>query len=276
MAAEEKDVEMNMNVIVVDDRQLLVNMLVRILGNVDKSLNVYGTTDPADALSYAKGTRVDVAFLDVEMPVMTGIELAEKLQEIYPKINVIFVTGHKEYAMEAYGVRPSGYLLKPVGEKEVKQELEKLRHPIEEVVEEKPKKRLRIQCFGDFEVFCDGVPLHFKRSKSKELLAYLVCLRGASTNIATIGSVLWEDSDYNPSEKSISSMCRNLVSDILKTLSEKELDYVIIKEWKSVSLNTDSFDCDWYDYILRNKGDLRYSGDFMAGYSWAEYMIPRY
>ena len=269
---------MAVNVIVVDDRQLLVNMLVRVLGNVDSSLNVYGTTDVRDAIEYAKKTKLDVAFLDVEMPVMNGIELAGKLQELYPRLNIIFVTGHKEYAMDAYGVRPSGYLLKPVGEAQVRQELERLRFPVdgENKEPEKPKKRLRVQCFGDFEIFCDGKPLRFKRSKSKELFAYLVCLRGASTNIATIGSVLWEDSDDNPSEKSISSMCRNLISDIQKTLIEKELEDVMLKEWKSVSVNTESFDCDWYDYIMRNKGDLHYSGDFMAGYSWAEYMIPRY
>ncbi|MBR0133496.1 MAG: response regulator [Lachnospiraceae bacterium] len=265
-----------MNIIVVDDRQLLVNMLLRILKGIDESYNCVGMTNTTEAEEYAKNNPVDVAFLDVEMGPLNGIELAKKLTQYRPRLNIIFVTGHKEYAMDAYGVYPSGYLLKPVSEKDVRTELSKLRYPVEEEEEAAPAKRLRVQCFGEFEVFCDGKPLRFKRSKSKELFAYLVCVRGASINMATIASVLWEDSEENPSEKAIGSMCRNLIADIQNTLHEKELDNVLIKEWKSVSLNTEAFDCDWYDYIHKNKGDLRYPGDFIVGYSWAEYMVPRY
>lgn len=267
-----------MNIIVVDDRQLLVNMLLRILKGIDASYNTVGMNNPEEAAEYARHNPLDVAFLDVEMGPLNGLELAKKLTELYPKLNIIFVTGHKEYAMDAYGVYPSGYLLKPVSEKDVREALSNLRYPVEERKEEAPAegKRLRVQCFGEFEVFCDGKPLRFKRSKSKELFAYLVCVRGASINIATIASVLWEDSEDNPSEKAISSMCRNLIADIQKTLQDKGLDDILIKEWKSVSLNTSGFDCDWYDHIQRNKGDLRYNGDFIVGYSWAEYMIPRY
>ena len=267
-----------MNIIVVDDRQLLVNMLLRILKGIDPSFKTAGFNDPTAAVEYAKSNPIDVAFLDVEMGPLNGIELAKKLMEYNSRLNVIFVTGHKEYAMDAYEVYPSGYLLKPVSDKEVKEALAKLRYPIFEDKKEDgaPEKRLKVQCFGEFEVFCDGKPLRFKRSKSKELFAYLVCVRGASINIATIASVLWEDSEDNPSEKAIGSMCRNLIADIQKTLQEKGLEDVLIKEWKSVSLNTGAFDCDWYDYIQRNKGDLRYNGEFIVGYSWAEYMIPRY
>ena len=264
-----------MNIIVVDDRQLLVNMLLRILKGIDPEYNCVGMTKTTEAEEYVKKNPVDVAFLDVEMGPKNGIELAKTLSEYCPRVNIIFVTGHKEYAMDAYGVYPSGYLLKPVSEKDVRDALSKLRYPVD-VEQPKEAKRLRVQCFGEFEVFCDGKPLRFKRSKSKELFAYLICVRGSSVNMATVASVLWEDSDDNPSEKAIGSMCRNLIADIQSTLNEKGLDNVLIKEWKSVSLNVDAIDCDWYDYIKRNKGDLRYPGDFVVGYSWAEYMIPRY
>ncbi len=263
---------MKMNILVVDDRQLLVNMLCRVLHGIDEEYEVFGTVKIDECLKWTKKNKVDVAFLDIEMRDMNGIELAKKINDIHPHANIIFVTGHKEYAMEAYSVYPAGYILKPVDEKEVKKALSKLRYPIEE---RKESKKLRVQCFGEFEVFFEGKPLRFRRSKTKELFAYLVCLRGASVSISNIVTVLWEDSEDNPSEKSLGSMCRNLVADLQKTLQEHGLDDIIIKEWKSVSVNTATFDCDYYDYIKEHNGNLRYSGDFMAGYSWAEYMIPR-
>ena len=263
---------MKMNMLVVDDRQLLVNMLCRVLRGIDADYEVFGTVKIDESLEWTKNNQVDVAFLDIEMRDLNGIDLARKILDIHPHANIIFVTGHREYAMDAYDVYPTAYLLKPVDEKEVRKALSKLRYPIEE---KKEKKKLRVQCFGEFEVFYEGKPLRFRRSKSKELFAYLVCLRGASVSISNIVSVLWEDSEENPSEKSLGSMCRNLVADLQKTLADHGLSEILIKEWKSVSVNTETFDCDYYDYVKEHNGHLKYLGDFMAGYSWAEYMIPR-
>ena len=72
----------------------------------------------------------DAAFLNIEMPVMNGIELAKRLKDIASNINIVFVTGYSDYAVEAIGMSASGYLMKPVSAEQVKRELENLRNPI--------------------------------------------------------------------------------------------------------------------------------------------------
>lgn len=80
---------------------------------------------------------------------MTGVELAKKLKDAYPKINIIFVTGFDQYTGEAMKMHASGYIMKPVTAEKVKEEMENLRNPIEPLSD----KLLRVQCFGNFDVF---------------------------------------------------------------------------------------------------------------------------
>lgn len=72
----------------------------------------------------------DVAFLDIEMPGMSGIELAKKLKDIKPYLNIIFVTAYTDYALEVHSLYVSGYLLKPIKKEDVVTALDNLRNPI--------------------------------------------------------------------------------------------------------------------------------------------------
>ena len=85
-------------------------------------------------------------------------------------MNIIFVTGFSEYTGDAMRLHASGYIMKPVTTEAVKSELDDLRFPIIP----KDNSLLRVQCFGNFDVFTpDGKPMHFERSRSKEIFAYL-------------------------------------------------------------------------------------------------------
>ena len=163
-----------MKTIVVDDRQLAVNALISVLREIDPEGSHAGLIVPEEALLYMESHTVDVAFLDIEMPGMNGLMLAQKFNDLQPDCNIVFVTGHVEYALDAHSVFPSGYLLKPAAREDVEKVLSNLRHPIDN-----PVNRMVVRCFGSFEVFIDGVPITFKRSKSKELLAYLIDNQGA-------------------------------------------------------------------------------------------------
>ena len=83
-----------------------------------------------ELIADAKENGCDVAFLDIHMRGMTGVQVAKKLKEINPKLNIIFVTGFSEYKGEAMDMKASGYIMKPVTKEEVAQELEELRFPI--------------------------------------------------------------------------------------------------------------------------------------------------
>ena len=154
-----------MIVIAVDDERLALENLSDSIRLVSPGARIHSFRYPEDALDFVKQSHVDVAFLDVEMVGMNGVELAEMLKIFHPDINIIFSTGYGHYRDAAFDLHASGYITKPITPEKVKKELENLRRPI------RNPKRIRIRAFGNFEVYLDGTPINFKYSKTKEMLA---------------------------------------------------------------------------------------------------------
>ncbi len=119
-----------MNVLVVDDHKLIANDEVRELSQLLPDAEFTAMYDSLEALETAQKQHFDLALLDIDMPVMDGLTLARRLQELYPNINIIFATGYPEYALQAYDTYASAFLVKPVGKAALKNALEHLRHPI--------------------------------------------------------------------------------------------------------------------------------------------------
>jgi len=259
------------NILVVDDERMALESLKRTVENAFADATVVGFTKPSEALEHTRllkesgKSHVDLAFLDIEMGGMNGLQLAKGLKDIYNKINVIFTTGYSQYAVDAYAVRASGYLLKPITAEAVLEAMDYLYHP---VVQYKPKK-IRIQTFGNFEVFADDKPLRFSRTKSKELLAYLVMRNGASCSNNEIVAVLWES---KPDSTSLQNQYRHLVLDLRKSLKSVGADDIIVKRRGALAILPDKITCDLYDFFA---GDTiavnKFMGEFMAQYSWAEF-----
>ena len=101
-----------MYTLTVDDRELTVKLLLSILRKLDPKGTHIGATSPEEALRQIKDRQVDVAFLDVEMPgEVNGLDLGRRLRQIYPKLNIVIITGHKEYAIEAFDWTQAGTCL---------------------------------------------------------------------------------------------------------------------------------------------------------------------
>jgi len=108
---------------VVDDERLAVQRLSRLLTETGRVVVAGSANDPHEALEALGGTDVDVAFLDIQMPEMTGLELVERLNRDIP---VIFTTAYDRYALEAFAVNSIDYLLKPVEASRLEKALDKL------------------------------------------------------------------------------------------------------------------------------------------------------
>src|SRR5262245_40513415 len=108
---------------VVDDERLAVQRLSRLLTETGRVVVAGSATDPQEALDALGGMDVDVAFLDIQMPEMTGLELVERLNRDVP---VIFTTAYDRYALEAFAVNSIDYLLKPVEASRLEKALDKL------------------------------------------------------------------------------------------------------------------------------------------------------
>lgn len=122
-----------MNVLIVDDHRMIVDDLIDEIGELIPHAECFGASGGEEALALSQTVSFDVALLDIDMPGMDGLTLAKKLAALRPLINIIFVTGYREYALESYEVYASGFLLKPVSTKKLKSAFENLRHPIPEL-----------------------------------------------------------------------------------------------------------------------------------------------
>lgn len=247
----------------VDDEVLLLESLKRA---VEASPDVEETAafdDEHEAIEWAAGHRVDVAFLDVRLHDMNGIELAGKLREIHPHLNVVFCTGYREYAFDAFQMHASGYLTKPIRPEAVQKELDHI------LGQRSEKPLLRVQCFGSFEVYAREEPLHFHRAKTKELLAYLIDRRGASASTREICVELWEG---KIDEKNGMNYLHQLASDLRKSLKNAGAEAVLLSGPQGYAVDPTRIDCDYYRYLEGEERAIRsFTGEYMAKYSWAEY-----
>ena len=235
-----------MKILVVDDGQLAINSLIRILCRVAPDCDYISAMTTDDALTWMRQGPMDAAFLNLEMPGMNGLALARMIQKLQPRCNLIVVTEHPEYALEALQIFVSGFLLKPANESDVRNVLENLRYPPETA-----PVGIKIQCFGNFEIFVGGRPLSFKRSKSKELLAYLV--------------------DRNGDTASLHSHLRNLIFDLSHTLEDAGVNGLLVRGRSTLALDTSKVDCDYYNFLRGDRSAFNsYRGEYMTQYSWAE------
>lgn len=257
-----------MRILAVDDEPSALHLLTRSILAVAEQAEVVGFTNPAAALEWAMENICDIAFLDIELGSMNGIELGKRLKERNPKTNLIFVTGYLNYAVSAYALHASGYLSKPASQEAIRVELENLRYPMP-----KPQtgKKLVVHCFGNFEVFYDGKPLGFKRSKTKELFAFLIDRNGARVTSGDICARLWEDETGDKQQK---DYLRHLVMDLANTLERVGESEVFVRSRNGYHINPSLLECDYYDYLNNVPYAVRaYQGEYMQQYSWAEERI---
>lgn len=256
-----------MNIICVDDEPIVLEEVRELLEKQPDVNDVKDFLLPKDALCWLQSNQPDAAFLDINMGQMNGLELAKRIRELYHDCAIVFITGYSEYAVDAFSIHADGYLLKPATLEDVRCELDHIKSK-KALSMPKNEKRIRIQCFGNFEVFADEIPLHFKRSKTKELLAYLVDRQGCATTMRELTTVLWEDS---PNTLSVQSNLRNLIHDLLNTFSSLNAENIIIKDRNTIALNCASISCDFYDFQRRIPYAVNlYRGEYMSQYSWAE------
>lgn len=116
-------------VIMVDDNKVILNGGMPIIEEVIPNASVTGFTKPSEAVEYAKANRVVLAFLDIEMGNISGLDVCRELLEINPRTNVLYLTAYKEYSFDAWDTGAIGFMIKPLTADGIKKQLKKLRYP---------------------------------------------------------------------------------------------------------------------------------------------------
>ena len=214
----------------VDDQREVQTLMQKMLTNIDPQ----GTHMTAGSMEEAfpqLTQEVQIIFLDIEMTGLNGIEAADLLQKRYPKLNVIFVTGHPECSLSAHEVFPSGFLTKPVDEQDIRRALSHLRYPIE-----KAPAVLTVRC-APFALFVGDKPFDFKSSRTIELFAYLVYKNGAFVTNGELLGILWDGSIDKDSR------LRQLIMDMRSCLNEIGAGHIVLKKYGKIGLDMKALRC---------------------------------
>lgn len=245
--------------IAVDDEQLMLHALVRAISASPDVKEVIKFSNPEKALNYVKENPIDIAFLDINMRGMGGIALAEKIIKICPNSKIVFCTGYEEYAIPAFKLHASGYLMKPISAEDVQNEIDNIKGV------RKKEKLLEVKCFGNFEVYVKGEVLSFKRSKTKELFAFLVDRKGAGMTVKQICAVLFPD---DTDDVKNTAYLRQLIMDLKNTLKTVGADTVFCHETPFYRIDTNLLNCDYFSCLETGKPE--FLGEYMTQFSWAD------
>lgn len=215
-----------MNIIIVDDE---TDTLKEIEGYVKK----YGRlnscvicSNAMEALAQSEKNSFDLALLDIEMPIINGLELAERLINLFPNIGIAFITAYNHYATEAFEVNAIDYVLKPIREERLYKALDKLFGKKSELVQN-PEYRpeLFIQTLGRLTVKAGKEVLKWNRQKSSEIFAYLLMNHGRPVHKEKLCDILWPD--YDPHKALVNlqtAMCQ-----VRKTLSAFDREQISVE-----------------------------------------------
>ncbi len=251
-----------MNFLVIDDEFMQLEELISILRRICPDSEIFPYTWPDDGIEAAERYPMDAAFLDIQTGGMTGLEVAVRLKRIKPDIHIIFVTGYSKYAVEAFAMHATGYVLKPVTEEAIRRELTFI------YSERQPTKRIEVRTFGGFEVYVEGSQVRFGRAKSKELLAYLVDRRGMSVTTGEAYAVLFEDVQETLSGK---SYFRTILHEMINALKKADAEEILQMGRNSYAVIPEKFDCDYYRFLEGDPAAINaFQNDYMQSYSWAE------
>lgn len=275
--------------IIVDDDRISLNLLSYQLQKTGDFETIHEYSSPFEALKNIPVLQPDVIFLDIEMPGLSGIDLAAKLRKMNIETPIIFITAHRNYAYEAFRVGAFNYLLKPYSMKELQQVLIKLKKSIAvseytitslidtvpsledtKSLSEKPMFSLDnvssttvdpstqsacIRCFGKFEVQNGkGNVVKWSSKKAKELLAYFILHSEQNLDKWIIGEALWPENN----DKNVNNGFHTTLHRLRNILSAEEIDFQLGSEkgkHHGYIYTPTMIECDVFqfnDFIARN------------------------
>lgn len=277
-----------MKAILVDDEQLALDFLERTLQKVGGVTVIDTYTNPLLVRNAVADMELDVAFLDISLPEIDGLELAEKLLEVKPELIIVFVTAYNEFAVKAFELNAIDYLVKPVQLTRLKNTIERIETRVNrnEIATEKDTIPRQVNVFGHLTMqTSDGQyeVIQWRTKKAQELFLFLLHERNQLVRKSTLNELLWPDID---SERAYSLLYTTIYY-VRKTLRDKHCDIEIKStvEGYILHMNNTILDIDIWDSQVEQLPDLNhntidkykrtlalYKGSYLQEYDywWAE------
>ena len=249
-----------------DDRQTLQNTL-SMCREMPQITAADGFTDPREALRWLESHPVELAVLDINMPGMDGFTLARAIRDRCEETAVVFVTAHPQYAVDAWAIHPTGFVVKPLTRERLLEEVEYANQWRASKEDRGEAPCVEVRTFGNFDLIVDGRKVSFPRSKAKELLACLVDRRGIRMTRAEAFHLLWGEEEYNRSKQ---KMLDVIIRSLRATLEENGVGGILQIEQGALRVVPEKLDCDLYRLLRGERDTIReYQGEYMSAYAWA-------
>ncbi len=254
-----------MRAIIVDDEPLMLRYFSRLAKNLPDLELIGQFHSGIEALDYVKNNGTDVAFLDVMMPGMNGIELAVRLKKIRKDMLIVIVSGKEEYLRDSNRIGCDYYLMKPYDLNMLEIMMDKLRF-----LAKVQQKRVYIKTIGSFGVFRDGERVQIT-GKAEEILALIIAARGKEVSNQTIYTIIWDGRPYGNKEM---QTYYNALKRLKTTLDKEKLSQILISTPRGHMANVDIIDCDYYSWLdksVENREDI--GNNFLPAYTWSDEVI---
>lgn len=211
-----------MKVVLIDDEYRALNYLEFQLSKIAQVDIIGKFADPLEGQSYTLEHDVDLLFMDIHLPEVNGIELAERLIQCKPHLHIVFVTAYDNYAIKAFELNALDYMLKPVSMNRLLKTLERIPKRLSEEsapLQSNPNRMMQMRLFQQALLKSDHspyVPIRWRTTKAQELFLYLLQHRGLLLRKSSLIDMLWPE--YEP-DRSL-PLLYTTVYHIRKTLGE--------------------------------------------------------
>lgn len=254
-----------MRAILVDDEPLMLKSFMRFSAGISEIHVIAQFSGAEEAITFAEENSFELALLDIQMPKMSGIELAVKLRELYPELLVVFISAYDEYVRDSNAIGGDDYIVKPYKKETIERMAKKMF-----LLSKRQHKNIYLQMFGRFNVLKNGVPLPIS-GKTKEILALIACKRGREISNEEIYTIIWEGRQYSNEHM---KTYYNALSRLKRILADSGDGNLLISTPHGQMLNMDLCDCDYFDWLNRNiDSQNRFEGEFLSEYSWGESIL---
>ncbi|WP_053373841.1 response regulator [Paenibacillus sp. FJAT-27812] len=284
-----------MKALLIDDERLALVQLERMLRQTTEVTSIESFQNPLHAVEQAAVLQPDIIFLDIHMPEISGLQAAELLSEVCPLADIVFVTAHDEYAVQAFELNAMDYVLKPLQMSRLQKTMDRLTKrrglpaaPIAEI-----DHTQKINCFKMLKFQSSGQQPElpkWRTAKAQELFAYLLHHRGQIVHKSTLLEVFYPEMDLKRAMTQLYTAIYQIRQCIQKmnmniSIHNSSIQEGYILDIGQVVLITELWEQELsklsgpvsgqVDRVLQLLAD--YEGDYLQdyGYIWAEYERER-
>lgn len=240
-----------MNVLLIDDEQAMLTALSQLLSRIEGVVIVGMVRSRAEAVEFVAQQTVDLAFIDIKIAEDNGLTIALELRKRNADLDIVFVTSHKEFALDAFDAYPLDYIVKPVSRKRLEETVARAarsRMGKSGTGNTDTPKRLSVTGLGGLQISGEqGEALKWMSRKSQELFAYLLLCHGNRTSKVRIMEEIFPDREEKNSELYLNTALYQL----RRTLSTQGMKAILVSDREQYQMSLEQIKVDFIQFEER-------------------------